>query len=126
MAHEHFGQNHRLGFRIKSHRRAAKDNSSQSDAHRQPKRLDMTAERLRQSLEKPIQPGEPVLFGARLVDFSISPSDEAFEIAARFRLGRKGANPGEIGRSAFVEIMKVANLFERHLISRVGLQLVQR
>src|SRR5204862_3982573 len=65
-------------------------------------------------------------FPARVVDLSVGPRHERFEVTARLRFGGKRGDFREAGRGPLVEIMKMLQLFEVEVEARIVRQLVQQ
>ena len=95
---------HRLGVRIKRNGQPAKGAARERDGQRQLKGAHMAAKSLRQVVEKPLQQAKPALLFARFVNFAIGPRDEVFQVAARFRLGGKRRDFGQVGGGALVKV----------------------
>src|SRR5206468_141524 len=100
------GHERRLGLRVQGNGKSTEGTASQGYPQRQPEGAHVAAESLRQGLEKPLERQEAALALARFVNLSVSASDQAFQIAPRFRFGGEGRDFGQVRRRPLVEEME--------------------
>ena len=79
----------RLRAGIESDRTCAEKRTDDGDAYRQPERAEVPAKRLRESVDKPVNGRETVRPFAGLMNFTIRPRNQRFQVTAGLWFGGK-------------------------------------